>query len=68
MVRKFSPALLDGLELTQDVEGEPSACLHALPMLKELNATERRKLPIDAPTDFLPQCLKLIVINHGEID
>jgi Tn3 transposase DDE domain len=37
-------------------------------MLKELNATGRRKLPVDAPTEFLPQRLKPIVINHGEID
>jgi predicted transcriptional regulator len=59
MLRKFSPALLDALELTQDVEGEQSACLRALQMLKELNATGRRKLPEDAPTDFLPQRLKL---------
>jgi hypothetical protein len=68
MLRKFSPALLDALELTQDTEGEQSACLRALQMLKELNATGRRKLPEDAPTDFLPQRLKPIVINHGEID
>lgn len=53
MLRKFSPALLDALELTQDMEGESSACLRALQMLKELNATGRRKLPVDAPTDFL---------------
>jgi len=39
-----------------------------LQMLKEVNATGRRKLPDDAPTDFLPQRLKPIVINHGEID
>jgi hypothetical protein len=68
MLRKFSPALLDALELTQDIEGEQSGCLRALQMLRELNATGRRKLPEDAPTDFLPQRLKSIVINHGEID
>ena len=56
------------MELTQDVEGEQSACLRALQMLKELNASGRRKLPEDAPTDFLSQRLKPIVINHGEID
>ena len=56
------------LELTQDIEGEQSACLRALQMLKELNATGRRKLPEDAPTDFLSQRLKPIVINQGEID
>jgi len=58
MLRKFSPALLDALELTQDVEGEQSACLRALQMLKELNASGRRKLPEDAPTNFLSQRLK----------
>src|SRR5271166_6451193 len=42
MLRKFSPAWLDALELTQDIEGEQSACLRALQMLKELNATGRR--------------------------
>jgi hypothetical protein len=68
MLRKFSPALLNALELTQDIEGEQSACLCALQMLRELNATGRRKLPEDAPTEFLPQRLKPIVINHGEID
>ena len=68
MLRKFSPALLDALELTQDIEGEQSACLRALQMLKELNATGRRNLPEDAPTDFLSQRLKPIVINQGEID
>ena len=57
MLRKFSPALLDALELTQDIEGEQSACLRALQMLKELNAAGRRKLPEDAPTEFLPQRL-----------
>ena len=57
MLRKSSPALLDALELTQDVEGEQIACLRALQMLKELNASGRRKLPGDAPTDFLSQRL-----------
>ena len=51
MLRKFSPALLDALELTQDIEGEQSACLRALQMLKELNATGRcaDRLPTATP-------------------
>ena len=56
------------MEFTQDTENGQSPCLRALQMLKELNATGRHKLPEDAPTDFLPQHLKPIVINHGEID
>ena len=64
----FSPALLDALELSQDIQGEPSARLCALQMLMELNATARRKLSVNAPTELLPQRFKPIVINHGEID
>ena len=30
--------------------------------------SQRRKLPEDAPTDFLPRGRKPIVINHAEID
>jgi hypothetical protein len=36
MLRKFSPALLDALEFTQDIEGEQSACLRALPFWSAL--------------------------------
>jgi TnpA family transposase/predicted transcriptional regulator len=68
LLRKFSPALLDALEFAQDAEGAPTACLRALRILKEMNATGRRKLPEDSPTGFLPQRLKPIVMNHGEID
>ncbi len=68
LLRKFSPALLDALEFAQDTEGAPPACLRALRILKELNATGRRKLPEDSPTDFLPQRLKPMVMNQGEID
>ena len=62
------PALLDALELTQNIEGEQSACLRALQMFKELNATGRRKLPEDAPTDFLSQRLKPIRVQPLDDD
>jgi TnpA family transposase len=68
MLRKFSPALLNALEFVQDVEGEETACLCALRTLKELNAVGRRKLPDDAPTDFVPQRLRPIVGNGDDID
>src|SRR6202040_3536699 len=44
MLGKFSPALLEALELS-DIESEQSACLRALQMLKDLNATGRLKVP-----------------------
>lgn len=68
VLRKFSPAFLNALEFIQDAEGEPTACLRALHMLKELNADGRRKLPAGATTDFVPQRLGSIVGSGGEID
>ena len=45
-LRKFSPAFLDALDFIQDADGEPTACLRALHVLKELNAKGRHKLRI----------------------
>ena len=67
-LRKFSPAFLHALDSIQDAEGEPTSCLRALQMLKELNADGRRKLPAHAPTDFVLQHLKPIVDSGDEID
>jgi TnpA family transposase len=61
VLRKFSPAFLNALEFIQDAEGEPTACLRALQVLKELNADGRRKLPANAPTDFVSPRLRPIV-------
>jgi TnpA family transposase len=67
-LRKFSPAWLEALEFTPDAEGGETACLRALRMLKDLNAAGRRKLPADAPTDFLPSRLQSLVVRDGEIE
>jgi hypothetical protein len=68
LLRKFSPAFLGALDFIQDADGEPISCLRALQMLKELNADGRRKLPPDAPSDFVPQRLRSIVGDGDEMD
>ena len=68
VLRKFSPAFLNALEFIQDAEGEPAACLRALQVLKELNEDGRRKLPINAPIDFIAQRLRSIVGDDDRID
>jgi TnpA family transposase len=68
VLRKFSPAFLNALEFIQDAEGEPTACRRALQVLKELNADGRRKLPANAPTDFVSQRLRPIVGDGDGID
>lgn len=60
-LRKFSPALFQSITLTQDTEGDENACLRALGLLKEMNATGKRKLPENAPTEFVPKRLQPIV-------
>ena len=66
-LRKFSPAFLKALEFVQD-EGDKNVCLRALRILKEMNAAGRRKLPEDAPTDFVSRRLLPIVEPGAQID
>jgi TnpA family transposase len=64
-LRKFTPALLEALELLQDVEGDESSCLQAVRVLKEANAGGKRKLPATATTSFVSQRLRPVV-GEGE--
>jgi hypothetical protein len=43
-LRSLGRIILDDAISDQDIEGQQSACLRALQMLKELNVTGRRKL------------------------
>lgn len=71
-LRKFTPALLHALSLTQDSGQDESApCLQALGTLEELNSTGKRKLPEGTTTDFIPRQLLRFVQpdgSEGEID
>ncbi len=51
-LREFTPAVLEALPL----EAAPSAetLLQAVEVLRELNSTSRRRVPDNAPTDFVP--------------
>ena len=43
-------------------------CLEALRVIKEMNADLKRKLPEDAPTDFIPKRLLPLVVTDGKPD
>ena len=66
-LRKFTPALVSALQLRQDTETK-GACLRALEVLEELNATGRRKLPQGVPMDFVPKRLEPIVVSGSRPD
>jgi TnpA family transposase len=67
-LRQFSPVLLHALEFFPDAGDGDVPCLEALRILKEMNADLKRKLPEDAPTDFIPKRLLPLVVTDGKPD
>ena len=67
-LRQFSPVLLRALEFSPDTGDGDVPCLEALRVLKEMNADLKRKLPEDAPTDFIPKRLLPLVVTDGKPD
>ena len=67
-LRQFSPVLLRALEFFPDAGDGDVPCLEALRILKEMNADLKRKLPDDAPTDFIPKRLLPLVVTDGKPD
>jgi len=51
-VREFAPAVLNAIRFDGGTQARP--LLRALELLRELNATAGRRVPSDAPTDFVP--------------
>ena len=67
-LRQFSPVLLRALEFIPDAGDDEIPCLEAIGVLKEMNADLKRKLPDDAPMDFIPKRLLPFVVVDGEPD
>lgn len=65
-LRRYTPQLLSSFEF----KAAPSATplLEAVDILKNLNATGRRKLPEDAPTSFVKPRWERHVIKEGNLD
>jgi TnpA family transposase len=67
-LRQFSPVLLRALEFIPDAGDDEIPCLEAIRVLKEMNADLKRKLPEDAPMDFIPKRLLPLVVTDGKPD
>ena len=67
-LRRFTPTLLGALEFVQEVDGPTLSCMTALETLKALNIDQRRKLPDEVVTDFIPQRLRPIVEEGGTLN
>jgi len=67
-IRQFAPALLKNLQVEPEVGMENSALLEAIDLLRQMNADNKRKLPEDAPIDFLPKAMRPFVETNGKLD
>jgi TnpA family transposase len=66
-LRKFSPAFLECLEF-EDSRGTDTPLIHATELLRKMNATNKRKVPEDAPTEFVSKTIRPLVVSDGVID
>jgi len=66
-IRQFSPNLLRHIQLEID-GGIKTSLLDAVNLLKDMNENNQRRLPDDAPTDFIPEKIVPMVQSNGKID
>jgi TnpA family transposase len=66
-LRQFSPALLDSLAF-QQAEGAAGSLVEAIQLLGEMNEAGKRKLPENAPLDFIPHKLRPLIEQEGEVN
>jgi Tn3 transposase DDE domain len=65
-LRRYAPELLDVLKLHAAPAAKP--VLDAINLLREMNASNARKLPDDAPTGFIRKRWGKLVLTEGGID
>jgi TnpA family transposase len=65
-LRRYAPEFLDVLKLHAAPAAKP--VLDAINLLREMNASNSRKLPDDAPTDFIRRRWDKLVLTEGGID
>ena len=65
-IRQFSPSFLKHLKLETD--GGTSSLIQVIEALREMNDSHKRRLPDDAPIDFIPKKIVPMVETEGNID
>ena len=65
-LRQFAPALLRHLRFQSENDSSASL-LEAIQLLQKMNDENKRKLPDDAPIDFLPKTVQDLVISDDQI-
>ena len=65
-IRQFAPTLLSQLDFRLE-EGTHSTLVEATTLLRQMNEENKRKLPDDAPLEFIPRNLRPLVEKDGEV-
>ena len=66
-LRKFTPAFLEAVSFLQEDGSENGPCLQALAVLRDLNASNKRKLPTGTATAFLSTRWKRVIGSGDEV-
>lgn len=66
-LRQFAPALFEHLHLEPESSTD-GALLEAVDLLQQMNASRKRKLPDDAPLEFMPKATQALVRRNGQLD
>ena len=66
-IRQFSPSLLKCIQLNFEVE-ESNPLSEAVEVLRQMNNENKRKLPDDAPIDFIPKRIRSQIESEGKVD
>ena len=67
-LRRFAPAFLEAVSFLQEDGSENGPCLQALEVLRDLNASNKRKLPTGTSTEFLSTRWKRIIGSGDEVN
>jgi TnpA family transposase len=66
-LRQFSPSFLEHLSFKLEPEGNDSI-IKAIEILRKANYNKTRRIPKQAPVDFIPQRLRPFIENNGRIN
>lgn len=64
--RRYAPALLETFEFKTTPGGQ--SVMDAINLIRELNRKDKRKIPDDAPTEFIPQRWKQYILKEDGLD
>ena len=67
-LRRFALAFLEAVSFLQEDGSENGPCLQALEVLRDLNASNKRKLPTGTSTEFLSTRWKRIIGSGDEVN